>query len=464
MTEEWREIYSDLVKYVEENPDHIKFTKNSTMLADGYRQEFYKRFDKINDIIVDTTIPDEIADAEELSVNWQKVKNEITSTIAPEGIVMEKSIGYFLDGPRHFISEGLYTTLIDVFKGNKTIDDYEKEAREKVKMQCADYFEKGYKYFLTLCIVNKLAPEKMFSVESFNSAKSGTDLEVNSTGGEEQKVPQPRITNRILFEEDADCNLLTPKIILKKKDWAKMIGIRCEFHRPCFRAQSVPRNQEWLNTDHIKDKWGETNLWPDIFIITAEDYNDINLIADYTRMCRPDIAIEVEEETDWFNKKGVKSIKRHSAILEPRYCTYILSRDAFDSERIKENLKPEQIDPETMAKPVNMIVIDEIPETEVSTIEQNDNDVPSVAIINDNNEISAYVNVEDNEAVEDPAAEAEETESVSEDNESEVTEEPAEEPVVEYEPEMTIKPIKVGYDLSMLDPVINQLLEIVKPE
>ena len=29
MTEEWREIYSDLVKYVEENPDHIKFTKNS---------------------------------------------------------------------------------------------------------------------------------------------------------------------------------------------------------------------------------------------------------------------------------------------------------------------------------------------------------------------------------------------------------------------------------------------------
>jgi hypothetical protein len=66
---------------------------------------------------------------------------------------------------------------------------------------------------------------------------------------------------------------------------------------------------------------------------------------------RPDLSIEVMETSDWFENGKLSSVKRHHAVMKPRFGTYIICRETPPQAALDELApKPATVQP---ANPAN---------------------------------------------------------------------------------------------------------------
>jgi hypothetical protein len=77
-------------------------------------------------------------------------------------------------------------------------------------------------------------------------------------------------------------------------------------------------------------------IMPDIAVYTAEETEDIRLIADYRHIMRPHLAIEIMEESDWYDKGKLSSVKRHHSVMKPQFGTFIICREPPPQAAIDE--------------------------------------------------------------------------------------------------------------------------------
>jgi hypothetical protein len=96
-------------------------------------------------------------------------------------------------------------------------------------------------------------------------------------------------------------------------------------------ASNASDKREWYPLDPMVDLWPSSTL---TFI--ADNPEEISLVADAKKICRPDFIIECRGQKDWFEKEGLGKLKLHNDSLKPILGIYIVSKDTVPEKAYKE--------------------------------------------------------------------------------------------------------------------------------
>jgi hypothetical protein len=160
-----------------------------------------------------------------------------------------------------------------------------------------------------------------------------------AAGQREEAVDQVVESNKIVFDVSTLSAFIVPRTLFHSTRLERYVAIHTDFTEAYWRARGKSERLEWLSMKDITDEFGRSRLWPDALIYTGDAAEDLNLVADYTYVARPDIILEVEEEEGWYEKGKLELAKRHLAELKPRLGCYIICHTP-PSEEVYDEITP----------------------------------------------------------------------------------------------------------------------------
>jgi hypothetical protein len=143
--------------------------------------------------------------------------------------------------------------------------------------------------------------------------------------------------------------LLVPQVILHSDRLKVFVSMRTDFQDVYFKAIKLFDNitsMEWYRIEDIRARYGIAHLWPDIGIYLNGAGKELRVVADYLYIARPDIVIDVMENSDWYESGGMEIVKHHNAILKPRLGSFVICCEPITQTVMKElepNQQPQEI-------------------------------------------------------------------------------------------------------------------------
>jgi hypothetical protein len=154
-------------------------------------------------------------------------------------------------------------------------------------------------------------------------------------------VPAIEEANRISFELYPIIPYIVPRVTVFSRRNSEYVAMHSDFREAEWTARKISPNMEWHQLNDIKRKYRLINLRPDIFkkfwyeftpvlpdlaLSASPDVNDLTLVADFSRMLRPEINVEIMDSNDWVNEIKIADIVRHHAAMRPRSGTFVVCR------------------------------------------------------------------------------------------------------------------------------------------
>jgi hypothetical protein len=447
----WKKRYQDLLQYIADHPQ-IEIKPQSVVMMGEDREGFYAIFEEIRRDFVREKYADELKKAEEFCKHWKEISEEVIKTLDLKGIIIEKTLNTFFEDPFECIVRFTYDPLFRAVNGTGNLETFEKESIEKIDAKLVELFREGYKRWATLGIIKLLDGDKVFCIHSPSFLDEGTKIEAFPGNDHVDVVPEPIEIKYLDFDAADACAFLTPRIVIHSKRYNRLVALRADHYYARWRSDRYSGNQEWIwFKKEIFEVFGNGDIWPDMYIYVADDIRDLKLTADLQCLCRPHVNVEFRDKDNWFTKEAVTSIKRHARATRPKCGTLILSRTAFDQGEMNEAIKPAEIDPSTMIRQYEMEVIMEKPEEPEVTPVQEENDI---VVLSDDNSTVIMEEVPAAEPVAETPAPVEEP----------APEEPEEEENPwGMEPDLVIKPVQLGWDISAMDEALDSLLKDIPP-
>jgi hypothetical protein len=169
-----------------------------------------------------------------------------------------------------------------------------------------------------------LAPDDLLEVKGqdiyndINLADSGGGI-----GTPLSELPEPEPTRTISFVEAPVNAFLAPKIIVHSSRLEAFVSLRPDYHESSWNSRVYSENQQWLDIPPELYKRDKVWLWPDMVLHTAKNVRDLKLIADYSRVAKPDLNIEFRETSDWYTKEGLEDVLIHAETLKPKCGSFV---------------------------------------------------------------------------------------------------------------------------------------------
>jgi hypothetical protein len=260
--------------------------------------------------------------------------------MALEHILIEPSVQWFLNDPVDGLTRSLSDPLFEILKNRTDAAAFEETGKRLVHSAFISYFKEGYMRWVELAILSSLDPDKSYRVPAVDAIADPLMGEGHENPGERvANAPEAERVNSLSFQQHPIVSYVVAKIMVWSVRLGRFVAMHSEFVEPYWTAREVTRNAEWLDFTQLKIANGLarirpdqkippdlSNILPDIEIYLADDLSDIKLIADHSRILRPDVSVEVMEDADWFEKGRLSSIRRHHAVIKPRFGTFILCR------------------------------------------------------------------------------------------------------------------------------------------
>jgi hypothetical protein len=270
-----------------------------------------------------------------------------------------------VDGLARYFSDDLFAVL----KGELEAAQFEARGLKRVTPMFNDFFKEGYRRWTAAALLDRLDADKAFRVSAVDEIGDPLMGEGHENPGQRvDYVPEAQPATAMSFQQHPIISFVTPKALVWSAKLGLFAAIHSDFVEPFWTAREVSEKVEWLNftalkTDHgvakirpdLKVTPSLSRILPDIVVYTSENIEDLVLVADHARIARPDLAVEVMEEADWFEKGGLAAVKLHHRLLKPRFGTYIVCREAppqaaFDELAPKPPAPPEAASGEISAQ------------------------------------------------------------------------------------------------------------------
>lgn len=323
MLNSWQEEYQRLTDFVARKPQ-AKITESVVTISGDVRPEFYRLFDAVRVAFIEEKLSDLFNDATTLSENYTKAEQEVTELLGLDDILIATSLHRFLDNPRDGLIRGLFDPLFDLLKGKINAKAFEQGVLRNIEASLRNSYRLGYKKWLALSLVKLLEAERSLEV-------SVPTLYLGPRYGErgyfksddEHPVPPPKESKHITFKHEQSSTLTVPDFIVHSAKINRYFALRSEFRAGAtWTASNASEHREWYPLGCVVNlRLGST------LIYVADNPEEISLVADAEKICRPDLMIECREQKDWYEKEELEKVKLHHDVLKPRLGTYIVSRE-----------------------------------------------------------------------------------------------------------------------------------------
>ncbi len=313
----WRKAYGQLQVYISKNSD-IAIDAGSVAIAEDFRADFYRLFDTVRTLVVKEYFPDLLEESELLSRQYVKAEKDVFETCGIESIVTDTGLGKFLHHPASGLSRRLFDPLFDLLKSKITTEDFESGLSKTIEETFDLYYRVGYQRWVQLSMVTMLEADSFFEV---TLRKPGSKEIIKQTPSLEN-VPSPVKTNRLSFKQDSAPIFVVPDFIFRSGRKNRYVAVRSALTGALRNASSTSEKREWYPVKSIPE------FDPDaIFIYVGQSPKEISLVADMTKICRPDLILFCREKKNWFEKNGSEKFKKITDGLKPKSGIYVISRD-----------------------------------------------------------------------------------------------------------------------------------------
>ncbi|MBN1370038.1 MAG: hypothetical protein JW954_07390 [Dehalococcoidaceae bacterium] len=413
MPSSWLEAYSELKSFIDANP-RIEITPGAQCIPGDIRAEFYRLFDNVRLGFIADNCGELIELARPLSQSYTGVVEKVVNSLKLSEIKPKSTLAWFLKDPVEGLSRLLFDLLFDLLKGKIDLEDFEQQAGERLSRSFPEMFRLGYEHWVLLSLASLLDGDRALTVSLYGSEEDATLV----GGGEsqpgviEESVSTPEETGAVSLEHAKEAAFVAPDIIVHSNRTGGYVSIRRDLFSPQRMVKDVSRKREWLKYRDVGVKsWRDHAAdWPDMVLYAGSSSAELALVADYARFCRPEIIIECMERGDWFSEQEAERIRRNQAFFKPRLGIFIICLGPVP----KEALQAFASQPDALEAPAGTSAAE--------------------------NEASEAVAVEDKPAPESQAI-----------NAAPVA------PAAETEDGINIRFLSVGYDVSLLNPVIEEL-------
>lgn len=342
MSNSWQKAYSGLKDYITGNPK-IEIGKNVIAIPGDVRPEFYRLFDTVRVAFLKEKFQTLLDEAVPLSKNYTEVGQEVTKSLGLADIKVSASLNWFLNDPVNGLIRLLFDPLFDLIKGKIDADTFEHVASINIENSFSKLFRSGYEKWVVLSLANLLAPDKAHAVPVKDAHMDSSDTDGDVVPGlREEPVPEPKETEHLSLGHMGEAVFIVPDFIVHSAKLNRYVSIRTDIAEASWTAKLVSDKREWYHLRSLMKQYIVIAHWPDLAIYIDDQPEDLALVADFGRFCRPDMIVECMEQADWYQQGGLDRVKRNHDFLKPRLGSYVVSRLPVPEEAFKE-LMPEPV-------------------------------------------------------------------------------------------------------------------------
>ena len=340
MSNTWQKAYSELKEYIAGNPK-VEIGKDVIAIPGNVRPEFYRLFDTVREAFLKNKFQTLLDEAAPLSKNYAEVSQEVTKSLGLTEIKVSASLNWFLNSPVNGLIRSLFNPLFDLLKGKIDADTFEHEASINIENSFSKLFKSGYEKWVSLSLINLLAPDKALAVPLQDIWAVPDEVSI-SRGISEEPVPEPEATKSLSLEHATEALFIVPDIIVHSAKLGRYVSIRSDLAETMWIAKRVSSNKEWYRFPELTGLYTQVAHWADLFIYIDDKPEELALVADYGRFCRPDIIVKCMEQADWYQRGSLERVKLNHDLLKPKLGSYVVSIHTVPEEAFKE-LMPEPV-------------------------------------------------------------------------------------------------------------------------
>ncbi|MFC1846952.1 hypothetical protein ACFLYS_02715 [Chloroflexota bacterium] len=329
MSDKWKLALKNLVDFIDKHPE-IEISENVIGIPAEFKPDFYKLFNLVRTTIIEEKMAAFIEHAKPLSRSFMKIEDEVLNKLALNQITMDPGLSRFLHDPMDQLTRGLFYLLFDLLKGRLDNDKFERKAIDNVGLPFLHLYRLGYTKWIAISLIRLLEADNLFkavsresgSSEGQGSKENGLSYEVITTVDE---------SRNIVFHHDQKVILLVPDVIFRSSINGKYISVMSYYSPASGRASDTSKKRKWYPLDSV------ASLDTDLILIYIDDKpEELALVADVDRICKPDMIVHSRERKGWFKAEGMQRIMPQHISLKPNLGSYIVSKEPSPEVKLDE--------------------------------------------------------------------------------------------------------------------------------
>jgi hypothetical protein len=195
---------------------------------------------------------------------------------------------------------------------------------------------------VALSLINLLEPSGIYQVEVEDSVKLDKDELGTTVFSLRYALTELRRAEQLSFEHETHSSLTTPDTIFFSDRIKRFVSLRLDFLQSMWAATKSATDREWLPIDR------QAVLPRCILVYTADKPQDLTLVADAEKICRPEVVVECWTES---SADMAQELKDNHTYLQPRLGTFLVSMTAlpepiaaaFSPQPVVPTVVPEQL-------------------------------------------------------------------------------------------------------------------------
>jgi len=325
LSQQWYQHYQALQNFIGEHPG-VEVGENLVSIDERTRPDFYKAFNRVRASFLAQNYSAWLDEAEFLSTKYMKVESDLKERLRLEDVLMPLELRRSLSDPMRQMVRELFDPLFELLQEKIEPEEFEETALETVHGSFRNLYQRGYIKWFVLSLIQKLNPEKLYEVpipqpSSKEIIKQRQDFR--------QTIPFPEETKYLGFEVGRRDILLVPDFIVRSALLEKYVAFRTEIGKAIWRAVYHSDKREWLSIASMVEDQGVSELKPDLLLYVGDNLEDVSLVADSEKICRPDMAVlfldQLGADEDSLARR-FDTIKLYHQVLKPVRGTCVISK------------------------------------------------------------------------------------------------------------------------------------------
>ncbi len=291
----WQDVYAELESFVSNHPE-VEIKPEKISLPNEYRPDFYRLFDLTRIAFVEEFFSVSMREAAVLSRHYLKAEHDVIKMLELDSISVPISVRRFMNNPVNECMRGLFDILFDLLLGRINSDIFKEKALKIISASYEPLYQAGYEKWVVLSLLILLDADKVFR----SPVKDITMYDVQKRGGVvEEEIPAPKETKTIVFNDEPECCFVMPDVLVHSSRLDKYIAIRSQIVRTLGISTKLSQAREWCARSLL--------VFDDLILIyVADQLEDVSLVADMQKICRPDLILYCKGRKPWTKTEELK--------------------------------------------------------------------------------------------------------------------------------------------------------------
>lgn len=326
----WYQAYKKLQTFITKHPE-IQITSHVITLPEHVRPNFYRLFNQVRKTFVKEQLPNLPRETQRLRENYFTAEGDVKRLLNLEEISVPMDLYKFLNDAKDRLAQDLFNLVFNLLKEQIDTETFEKEAAKNLKRSYRELFQWTYQKWMILSLVRLLKANKIFFV-------TVPPIEMTSRGPkiviEPQSIPKPKESRQLSLLHDTTPVFIAPDFIIYSPLIHQFVSVGTEIGNldmragVMWKAAEVSPGREWYTLEALEPLWmrcSPLDLRFDLMIYTHEKIEDLALIADSERICRPDLILVWLGRDDSLGKT-IEKASLYKTFLNPKRGTFIVSQ------------------------------------------------------------------------------------------------------------------------------------------